>query len=106
MRIRDFIVSLFLIPIVAFSEEEMTVCVKQGNGQAYKVEATFTTGGELNAATHSSNYVSFRKYIVIFWKQNQASIIEMDFPYVSVLGTSGTDQQGRSWEVSTSSVCF
>jgi hypothetical protein len=106
MRIRDFIVFLFFIPTVALSSEEMTVCAKQVNGQAYKVEATFATGTELNAATHSSNYVDFRKYIVIFWKQNQVSIIEMDFPYVSVLGTSGIDQQGRSWEVSTSSVCF
>jgi hypothetical protein len=84
----------------------MTVCAKQGGGQAYKVEATFTTGADLNEATNSLKYLGFRKYIVIFWKQNQASVIELSFPYVSILGTSGTDQQGRPWEVSTSSVCF
>ena len=106
MSRRCLIFALLLMPIVAFSSDEMVVCAKQGNGQAYKVEATLTTGAELNAATHSVNYLGFRTYIVIFWKQNQASIIELDFPHVSVLGTSGTDQQGRPWEVSTSSLCF
>ncbi len=106
MLIRNFIFSLLLVPLTAFSSEKLTVCAKQGNGQAYKVEATLTTGAELNTETKTLNYVGFKKYVVIFWTPKEVSIIELDFPYVSALGTSGTDQQGRPWDVSTSSLCF
>ena len=38
---------------------------------------------------------------VIFWADNRGSVIELDFPLVSVAGTSGHDQEGRKWEMST-----
>ena len=106
MHMRIFVAALCFVPLVAQPSEKLKVCAKQGNGQAYEVEATFTDGAELNAATGSFRFTSFSKYVVIFWKQDQASVIELDFPFVSVVGTSGTDQQGRKWEVSTSSLCF
>lgn len=60
-----------------------------------------STGSELNQATHSFNYNSLGHYVVIFWAQNQASVIEMN----SITGRpgpiqqSGRDQEGRPWEI-------
>lgn len=91
---------------MAHAAERVEVCAKQGQGQAYKVQALHIDGSELNSKTGGFSYTSFAKYIVIFWAEGQASVIEMDFSHLSVLGVGGKDQQGRKWDISTSSLCF
>ena len=89
--------------------ERKTVCATyKPTNRSYKVEATLLMGSELNQKTNSFDYVSFSKYVVIFWKENQTSIIELDFSFgPGPFGTDGKDQQGREWEISTSTTfCY
>lgn len=90
----------------AIAVEKLTVCAKQGSWKPYLVPATIYTGSELNKATRSFDYTAFSRYVVIFWSQEQATIIELSMPSLSAIGTPGTDKQGREWIVSTSSNCF
>jgi hypothetical protein len=57
-------------------------------------------------ATKSLNYNSLSTYVVIFWEKDQASIIEMSWPYLSLLGQGGVDQRGIRWEIAKTSFCF
>ena len=45
-------------------------------GKTYHVTAITTTGSKLNRATHSLNYNSLSSYVVIFWAQDKASVID------------------------------
>lgn len=96
-----------LCATLARGAERVQVCATEGQGKSYKVQATLTTGQELNSATHSFDYNGFSKYVVIFWQDNQASVIEMDYPGLSSYGVDGKDQQGRHWSVSSNTAyCF
>ena len=101
---------LSLISSYSFASEEVTVCAKyqteSGWSDGYKVNAYVLKGSELNSATNSFDYTSFSTYTVIFWSDDQATIIEMDSPYLSYVGTEGTDQIGRIWKVAKTSVCY
>lgn len=100
-------VALALAAGPTWATEQMEVCAKEGAGKSYKVQATLATGQELNTATRTLNYTAWSKYVVIFWQQNQASVIELDFPFLNALGTDGHDQQGRRWTVSDNVIlCF
>jgi len=94
----------------ADAAEREIVCARYqteyGWSNGYKVEATILKGSELNRATRSYDYSSYSIYVVIFWSQNQASIIEMDLPYLSSFGQEGEDQQGRKWEIAKTNLCF
>lgn len=82
--------------------QRVEVCARQGSGllgHAYDVEATVATGEELNYATNSLRFTYYRTYVVIFWAQDQASIIKMDLGAPSYFPSGGTDQEGRHWEV-------
>lgn len=95
-----------LAAVAVLAAEKQQVCAKQGSGRSYKVGATVLKGQELNTATRTFNYTPYSTYVVIFWAENQASVIELDFPNLNAIGTSGKDQDGRKWDVSTSSICF
>jgi hypothetical protein len=99
-----------LMPLQVIAAERVDVCAKyETNGgwsSGYKVSANVMKGTELNAATRSFNYNSFSTYIVIFWAKEEASVIEMDWPYLSAIGQGGKDQQGRKWEIAKTAVCF
>lgn len=101
---------LFFIPVVAKAYEVIDVCATYENtGKRYKVEANVYDGSELNRRTNSYNYNTYSKYVVIFWNGDQATVIELDFSYggVSAYGSSGKDQQGYPWTVSSSTAyCF
>lgn len=92
------------------ASEKVTVCAKYrkeyGWSEGYKVEASLMTGSELNSATHSFNYTGFSKYVVIFWSEEQVSIIELSMPYLNAIGTDGEDQQGRKWEIAKTNFCM
>lgn len=95
---------------VAQASERVTVCAKYetqlGWSKAYQVQATVATGSELNQATHTFGYTAYAKYVVIFWAENEASVIELDLPFLSVVGQTGKDQRGRRWQVSTGGLCY
>jgi hypothetical protein len=90
------------------------VCAKystrSGWSDPYTVDATVMDGSELNDKTGSFNYNFISKYVVIFWHPGQASVIEMDMPFLSAIGATGHDQTGREWEIATrspySSACW
>ncbi|BBN59329.1 hypothetical protein HVMH_0923 [Hydrogenovibrio marinus] len=93
-----------------FASENVHICAKyhtqDGWSHGYSVNATFIDGSELNLKTSSFKYNSLYKYIVIFWKPNEASVIKMDFPFLTPVGVNGYDQNGRQWEVSNSNLCY
>lgn len=103
-------VFLILAANHAGAAERETICAKYrveyGWSKGYQVEATILKGYELNQATRSLNYTSYSTYVIIFWDKDQASVIEMSFPYLSYVGQEGEDQQGRKWEIAKTSVCF
>lgn len=54
-------------------------------------------------------YDMFSHYAVIWWDRGQASIIRMDGLYVPggmLLSSSGTDQNGRKWQLSDDDMIF
>jgi hypothetical protein len=90
--------------------ERVDICAQYtATGKSYHVSGISTTGSELNQATHSNDYNSLAHFIVIFWAPDQASVIEMGgiFYGPSPYGSTGTDQEGRSWQISSysPSVC-
>lgn len=101
---------LLLASSFAFASERAIVCAKHeshsGWSDAYKVEATIINGNELNQVTHSFDYQSFSTYVVIFWHDNVASVIEMDSPDLTANGQEGKDQQGLNWEITKTSLCY
>jgi hypothetical protein len=86
----------------AMASEQLDICATYTNTErSYHVQATKRTGAELNSATNSFSYNTFSTYIVIFWAQNQASVIQMDgfVTFPSVFPMSGSDQEGRPWQI-------
>lgn len=90
---------------------------RDGASDWHKTQVTFLKGAELNKATRTFNYNAFSAYVVIFFAQDQAAVIELDSP-VFGCGTEftancipkfgnpkGKDQSGRTWEICTGSLC-
>lgn len=101
--------AVLLLSGSASASEQVDICAVYSNtGSLYHVTATAISGSELNQATNTFNYNVFGHYIVIFWAQDQATVIEMSgiSGTPSFIQESGTDQQGRSWEISAYSPMF
>jgi len=103
---RSLLFALILITTVvsqSFAYEVVQVCARYLNSnKAYTVEAQVYDGGDLNRRTNSFNYDYFSTYVVIFWAQGQATVIDMGSLIggtIGPFGARGTDQQGRPWEV-------
>lgn len=110
MRLVLILAVLLMASGTVSASERVDVCAKYRSGygwsKGYQVSATKIKGGDLNRATRSWDYDAYATYIVIFWDRDQASIIKLDWPNLSAIGTQGEDQRGVRWEVSTSSYCF
>jgi len=90
-----------VVPAVAVAKEQVDICAEYtATGKTYHVTAISTNGSELNEETDTLNYNSLSQYILIFWAQDRASVIEMSGPAAYVPG-DGTDQEGRSWKIWT-----
>ena len=84
---------------------------ESGWSTGYQVQCIYITGAELNSATTTFKYQVFDTYAVVFWKQNEASVIRLKGLFVCGMEASnqcasmtympitGTDQQGRTWKV-------
>lgn len=99
-----------MVTSFAYAYEVIEVCATYLNsGKKYKVETSVYQGSELNKRTKSYDYNTYSKYAVIFWGPGQATVIELDFSYggISAFGSTGEDQQGRRWELTTSTMfCY
>jgi hypothetical protein len=84
----------------------------------YTVDVTFMSGSELNSATNSYNYRRYKTYAIIFWGDDQASVIQLS-SYTGcgsevsqscitnkVSNLEGEDQKGVGWEICTRSYCY
>jgi hypothetical protein len=87
------------------------------NSQWYTIDVTFVTGTELNQATRTFSYTSYKNYAVVFWAEGEATVIQLDGYFVCgfsfeatcmplVGKMKGQDQQGRLWEVCTGQFCY
>lgn len=103
------LIAVFAIPPGHAAEKEV-VCAKYrtdyGWSKGYKVDATILNGSELNSETKTFNYNNLSTYVVIFWEKDRASIIKMGFPYLTIIGQEGEDQQGKKWEIAKTSICI
>lgn len=93
--------------VAAQAGEKEAVCAKyetqDGWSKSYQVEANVLTGADLNAATGTWKYSAYSNYVVIFWKENEASVIKMNYSFgLSFVPQEGIDQEGRHWKVSQS----
>lgn len=89
----------------------------EGQSKWYTVDVNFLTGLELNTATSSFRYNAFKSYAVVFWGNDQASVILINSPIMFCSGEftnsclpifgrmKGTDQQNTEWEVCTALFC-
>ena len=102
MKKLTVIIFLIFLSFNAFAYEVLDICATYRNsGKKYKVEGNIYKGSELNKRTNSYKYNGYSTYVVIFWSNEQASVIELDYYYGSLgyIGVNGKDQQGYPWEI-------
>jgi hypothetical protein len=93
--------ALFIFVRPAAATEQMDICaVYTDTGRSYHVTANVMYGSELNGATNSLNYNMASRYVVIFWAQGQASVIDMGSIFMPGISNPGWDQEGRAWSIS------
>ena len=92
--------------------------VEYGWSKTYTVDVTFLTGSELNSATGTYNYSSYSVYAVIFWAQNEATVIKIRNILLcgmkvtqscidGIIGDlQGYDQDDDYWNICTGDFCF
>jgi hypothetical protein len=107
-----FIIAMALISFVysdSDDSEEIEVCAKYRTewewSKGYQVQARSIHSSELNGTGNGRFPMGY--YVVIFWEQDQASIIKLEG--VGPLGgmrREGEDRQGKRWEVKESSYCY
>ena len=99
------IILSFLFSYHVFADYEvLDVCATYSNsGKSYKVEAKIFSGRELNRRTRTFKYSSFSTYAIIFWSNDQATVIKLGNVIggrISEIGSNtGVDQQGRPWSI-------
>lgn len=122
MKRSFLIIFIILLSFYAEAKHNQTCVVKyktqEGWSKKYTVEVTFLSGLELNNATNSYKYSSYALYAVIFWQQDQASVIkisnlltcgetvEKDCISNVILDLNGVDQDGDVWNICVSQFCF
>ena len=117
-----FSVTFVLICIASYGKYVQTCQAKYkteyGWSKKYTVDVTFMTGSELNMATRTFKYNSFSVYGIIFWDDDEATVIklknfttcgtEVDKTCItSVFGDlKGSDQDGDEWNICKDDFCF
>ena len=96
------IIFLIFLSFNAFAYEVLDVCATYSNsGKTYKVEGQIYKGTELNQRTNSYDYNGWSTYVVIFWGNDKATIIELDhyFGSLGYMGSDGKDKGGNPWNI-------
>jgi hypothetical protein len=97
-----------------------SVKYEQGYGwsKKYNVNVTFMTGSQLNDATQTFNYSSYKNYALIFWGNGGTTIIKLstilfcgyeitcDCINNVILDLEGYDQDGDKWKLCVKDLCF
>jgi hypothetical protein len=108
---RVLVVVLLVVGVMAATHSNAAsrdeVCVKYekeyGWSKGYAVEATIISGSDLNSAVGSfSRFRAFGTYAVVFWSQDQATILElppMSMGSAPMFETQVRDQEGRAWKI-------
>jgi len=88
-----------------------------GWSRKYTVEVSFMSGYELNQVTSSFNYDGYAKYAIIFWQQNQATVIKLSSMLIcgmeitcdcienTLMDLQGYDQDGDKWNLCLRDYC-
>jgi len=117
------LLTLFLCVHLAAKAEYTTECkakykTSSGWSKLYTVDVSFLTGSELNTATNSFKYRTSSVYAVIFWGQNEASVIELTNFLICGFEVSesciknhygdfqGKDQDGDEWNICRGYICY
>ena len=91
---------------------------KDGWSKKYTVNVSFYSGSELNKATNSFKYSSFSVYAIIFWDNEEATVIKISSFLIcseivdsdcitnTVGDLKGADQDGDSWKICISDYCY
>lgn len=98
---------LALAATFASAADREDVCVKYqkdyGWSKGYAVEGTVISGSDLNAKIGSiSRFKAFSTYVVIFWAEDQATILELPplaMGSVPIFESEVPDQQERRWKI-------
>jgi hypothetical protein len=89
--------------------EQLVVCAKywtkSGLSHGYSMPAEVIPGFDLNTREFTSKYSTTKSYVVINWPNAGRSVIDVGQRLVGLSSVSGTDQEGRSWEISTPTIC-
>ena len=121
------LILILLISLLCFSwgaeaKYRRTATVKYqkqyGWSKLYTVEVNFMSGHELNIATKTISYDAISVYAIIFWSQDQVTIIKLktflacgfevtkecidDF----MMDLQGFDQDGDKWNICLIDTCF
>jgi len=94
------------------SGEDAKVCVKYqtqyGWSKGYSVQGTIIKGSDLNRATGTYKYKYASTYVVVFWDQDEASILELQnfIGTLTSVQVNAKDQQNRYWKVAKTDYCF
>lgn len=106
---RQFVFAIGCVLTIAGASaaEREEVCVKYekdyGWSKGYAVEGTVISGSDLNAKVGSiSRFKAFSTYVVIFWDDDQATILELSalsMGSVPIFESEVRDQQGRRWRI-------
>lgn len=117
---------LLIISLIAFGSINAkcrriaTVKYQQEYGwsKKYTVEVNFMTGMELNKATQSYKYDSYKVYAIIFWGEGQATVIKLTNNLPSgyevecslidniTFDLQGYDQDDDKWNICLGQYCF
>ena len=79
----------------------MYVLLTQIVGKIIKLKEIYIKCSELNQKTNSFDYTSYSTYVVIFWANDKATIIELDhyFGSLGFMGSNGKDKGGYPWNI-------
>ena len=97
------IAAMLIITGSARAQNVQLVCATyQNTGKSYTQEAHVLSGRELNKLSRSYRFSTFTYYAILYWADDQFSVIRLDYALsgnISLFGTSGTDQRGYPWRL-------
>ena len=120
------IIALLISTSLSFGQCERKAEVKykradESWSKRYVVDVNFIGGPDLNEATGTRNYYMYGVYAVIFWSEEQVTIIDIgNDNFLSCTASSidcdcinkmsydfhGTDQNDRYWEICIKENCY
>lgn len=93
--------------------EKQTACLQYENkgywSKKYKITGLVYSGSELYGILPYHNIDILKYYFVVFWNNNEASIIKINNLYTGgeiLYNMNGIDQNGIEWKLSSQYFCY